>query len=251
MILSKSSSEVVRQRHPVTPGPGPGLWITDYIGRSMGTVTTDPEPPLETLFPCAFLIEQDPGVSGGAHFHQASEFQVVVSGSGLFGKDEVKDVCVHYAGAYTPYGPLSAGPNGLAYMTLRDTYDSGAKMMPAHRELLKSGRRKPRAHVSETMPPAPEAALRSLPAPAHETVLAPEGDGLAAWIYRVPPGGRVEGPDPALGGGQFWMVVAGGQLGEKPMPPLSCTFVSSDEAAYCPQAGPAGLEILALQFPMR
>ena len=184
MIVARSSSDVVRKAHPAAPDGG--LWITDYIGRSAGTVTTEPEPPLNMLFPCAFLIEQDPGMSGGAHFHQAAEFQVVVSGDGTFGKHEVGAVSVHYAGAYTPYGPLTAGPHGLGYMTLRDTWDSGAKMLPKHRELLRSGNRKPRATITDPRPPAPVDALRVLAAPATETLIAAD-DGLAAWLYRIQP----------------------------------------------------------------
>jgi hypothetical protein len=34
-------------------------------------------------------------------------------------------VVVHYAGAFTGYGPLIAGPQGITYFTLRPVCESG------------------------------------------------------------------------------------------------------------------------------
>ncbi len=252
MIVSASSSTVRRQRHPAWPPEGPAMWITSYLGRDITTPKSEPAPPADALFPCAFLIYQEAGVAGPAHFHVANEFQIVVQGGGLFGKEAVDGICVHYAGAYTPYGPLLAGADGLTYMTLRDTYDGGAHIMPAKRDVLKAAHRKPRALLKKCGPASTPPALGSLPAPACEAVVPPQADGLAAWLYRIPPGGSSAGENPAAGGGQFWLVVGGEQADrEGSLPARSCTFVSADEGAFRAHAGPDGLEILALQFPHR
>jgi hypothetical protein len=60
-----------------------------------------------------YLIEQDPNTVIKAHFHQANQFQVIVSGGGRLGKRDVAPVLVHYTDAYTPYGPINAGDAGL------------------------------------------------------------------------------------------------------------------------------------------
>ena len=252
MVVSASSRAVQQQRHPAWPPEGPAMWITSFMGRDITSPASEPAPPPEALFPCAFLIHQEPGVAGPAHFHVANEFQIVVQGGGLFGKEAVDGICVHYAGAYSPYGPLLAGTDGLSYMTLRDTYDGGAHIMPAKRDLLKAAHRKPRALLKKCGPASAPSALRTLRAPECRPVVPLHEDGLAAWLYRIPPGGSSCGENPADGGGQFWLVV-GGEQSERggSLPVRSCTFVSADEPAFRLQAGAAGLEILALQFPQR
>jgi hypothetical protein len=82
-------------------------------------------------------------------------------------------------------------------------------------------------------------------------VIEPTKDGLGTWRYAVPAGETVTGPDPACGGGQFWLVsagsaaVAGGAL----LPPQSCVFVAPDDPAAGLVAGPSGADLLCLQFP--
>jgi hypothetical protein len=85
---------------------------------------------------------------------------------------------------------------------------------------------------------------------ADEVVLGMHADGLGAWHYRLGPHASVTGPDPAAGGGQFWLVI-GGELADDDaaLPRLSCVFISPDEPAYAPAAGAAGCDVLALQFP--
>ncbi|HEV8023091.1 MAG TPA: ABC transporter substrate-binding protein [Candidatus Lustribacter sp.] len=251
MIVAKSSREVTRVRHPAFPAAGvPGLWITSYLGRDATSPKENPPSP-DALFPCAFLIEHDPGVAGPAHFHEANEFQVVVAGGGRFGKEPIAPLTVHFAAAYSPYGPIVADERGLSYMTLRDTYSDGAQMMPANRERLKAAGVKPRQSVAHSAAAGPSA-LRALAAPERTPVLAPAPDGMAAWSYRVPPGGSVTGDVTDGGGGQFWLVTGGAQAdGNALLPPHSCTFVSADAGPFHVQAGPDGLEILALQFPVR
>ena len=58
------------------------------------------------------------------------------------------------------------------------------------------------------------------------------------------------GPDPASGGGQFWLVLAGSMLCDGvALPPLSCVFVSPGDAPFTAVAGTDGLLVLALQYP--
>src|SRR5262245_66091527 len=58
--------------------------------------------------PMAFLAQYDAGDRSCAHYHSVDQFQILVQGSGQFGRHEVAPYCVHFARAYTPYGPLHA-----------------------------------------------------------------------------------------------------------------------------------------------
>jgi hypothetical protein len=61
------------------------------------------------------------------------------------------------------------------------------------------------------------------------------------------------GPDPASGGGQFWLVSAGTAHvpGGALLPVNSCVFVAPDDAAMEMFAGPVGADLLCMQFPKR
>ena len=231
MILTKSSRDVERVPHRAST-PERETWVTSYFGPSRGAgAATSETPPLGVLYPVAYLIESPPLSPSEPHFHQAHQFQVVVGGGGAIGKHPVANFSVHYASAYTPYGPISPGTGGIAYMTMRNGFDPGAMRMPQERELLRRGNRKPRMAFG-----APE--------------IAPEPDGLGTWHYRVAAGERIAGPSPQQGGGQFWLVMDGElATGAGTLPRLSCVFVSPDEAPFACAGGPAGCDVLALQFP--
>jgi hypothetical protein len=251
MILTKSSRDVERVRHRASTDDANATYVTSYHGPSRGAGAAPfVEPPLDVLFPVAYLIESAPFRESAPHFHQANQFQVVVGGGGHIGKHPVGNFTVHYASAYTPYGPISPGADGIAYMTMRNGFDPGAKGMPKERELLKFGNRKPRAVTSDPVEPLTAAGLASA-ATSCTAMLPAEDDGLGAWLYRIAPGAAVTGPNPRAGGGQYWLVM-GGELaadGDAALPRMSCLFVSPDEPPFAPVAGAHGCEVLALQFP--
>ena len=78
-----------------------------------------------TLSPTVALIEQPAGFEFMPHFHRQNQFQVFVGGSESIGRHALAPVVVHYAGAYTDYGPRVAGPKGIQYFTLRPVCESG------------------------------------------------------------------------------------------------------------------------------
>ena len=246
MIVTRSSNDVRRVRGS---RPERDVWVTGYMGKHAGDALPGPDEAPRVLFPDAYVIDQGPGVVLGAHFHRADQFQVIVGGSGTLGRKPVHPFVVHYAGAFTPYGPIDPGPEGLGYMTLRAHYDPGFQAMPEQREALRAGNRKPRAYTSEPL----EAGSKPAPAePACEPIFGPEPDGLAALRYRVPAGQTTFGPDPASGHGQYWLVLDGEMRtarGEV-LPPKSCVFVSADEPAQrIESASSAPLDLLVMQFP--
>lgn len=246
MILSRSSTNVQRVQRERARAEGRNVWNTGYLGSRLGGPVPDS---VDALYPDAYLVEQGPADVLPAHYHRADEFQVVLSGWGTLGNHPARTPSVHYAGAYTPYGPIVAGPEGIGYMTLRKNYDMGALTMPDALPELRAAGRAPREMVSETLDIDP-----ARPAPAElecREVFGRATDGLAAWHYRLPAGASVIGPDPAAGGGQYYLVLAGEMLAADgtPLPPKSCTFVSSDEPPYRLASSATGaLDVLVMQF---
>jgi hypothetical protein len=217
---------------------GTGFWRSDLIVSAAG----------EEWMPQAFLVEQDPQSVILPHFHERDEFQIVVGGDGTFGRHAVRPVGVHYAGRHTGYGPITSGRQGLWYFSLRAVADPGARFLPeARSEMRKLPKRQ---LIAEPVQPAAIDALRALREGVVERIVQ-EPDGIAAWMLRVPPGGKLDPPaaDDHVGA-RFYLVVEGEMRwqGER-LPRLSTAFVSAEEASFALQAGDEGAEVLAVQFP--
>ena len=236
MIASAEAVAVNRRRGQAADGVT--FWHTLYLGTSRHNMKPgEQDPPREKLFPMAFLVEQDPGTTAHAHFHQQDQFQLVVNGRGTVGMHDAGPVTVHFTGAYTAYGPIKAdAEQGIWYLTLRNGFDPGARFMekPENRAAL---RRIPgRTHRESVAGPLPAAS-----APL-ETLLGPDPDGMGAWRYRIAPGAALTGPDPATGRGQYWVVVDGSMRRDgQDLPVRSCVFVEPHEAPFSATAGDDGL----------
>ncbi len=222
-----------------------GFWHTLFLGTTRYNMTPNqPDPAPDQVFPMAFLVEQDAGEVANAHFHQADQFQVVVAGEGRLGSHAVRPVTVHFAGAFTAYGPIHAGEAGLTYFTLRNGFDPGARYM-MRGENRTALRAVPGRHHRE-------AVAGPLGAGAGEVLLGPEPDGMAAWRYQMARGECVRGPVPTDGRGQYWLVVDGQlQRDDDTLGRLSCVFVYPDDPPFEATGGPDGATVLAMQFPRR
>jgi hypothetical protein len=199
------------------------------------------------LSPTVFLVEQPPHSVLAPHFHMQNQFQVVKDGSGTLGAHAVGPGSVHYAGAFTGYGPLVAGPAGLSYFTIRAVHETGANFLPAARDSLRRG---PKRHAQGPVhePLAVDALCRL--ASARRVQLIAPGDDLEAYALQLPPCARLEAGEPA-GSGQFQLVLAGGL--ETPQGPLQAwesRYLSCGEDAGGCTAGPSGLHLLVLQMPV-
>jgi rubredoxin len=232
-MMSSANARALAAARP--PQVKEGRWKTEFFGV-----------PEERNGPQAFLIDTEPGKLLRPHFHTADQFQIVVAGSGTLGRHAVKVGAIHYAQAYTPYGPIVAGEKGLSYLTLRNSYDPGASFVPEKKDLLKRDIRP--FQLACTAPDGAGPAVAG-----NEWTAVPEmdnGNGLGAWIFRLMPGETVIGPDPSAGRGQFYVPLKGSFLVEgEEMPEWSCVFVSPGEQSMQVQAGMSGVEGMMVQFP--
>ncbi|HEY0185436.1 MAG TPA: hypothetical protein VGC09_21760 [Rhodopila sp.] len=246
LIASAETARANRRRGSAADGVT--FWHTLYLGTTRYNMAPGtPDPAADALFPMAFLVEQDPGSTANAHYHQQDQFQLVVGGYGTLGLHDVRPVTVHFTGAHTAYGPIRASQDeGVWYFTLRNGFDPGARFMtmPENRIALRTvAGRKHREAVAGPL---------QTPTAATETLLGPDPDGMSAWRYSVPAGEPVTGPDPAQGRGQYWVVTTGALIHRnEALGKLSCVFVYPDDAPFQAVAGPDGVEVVAMQFPLR
>ena len=196
--------------------------------------------------PMAFLAQYPPGDNSSTHFHQVDQFQILVQGGGDFGRHQVAPYYVHFARAYTPYGPLHANEkSGWTFMTLRSRFDPGAQRLPGALPVLKAASRNPWQITANAPFPPPTSGASMLDVPDIR-----DDRGLFVKSLTMAPGARITAPSPAGGDGQFVVVVKGSMLhGGTERRALTVSFLKPDEAALEVHAGAEGLEALILNFP--
>lgn len=195
--------------------------------------------------PASFLLEQPAHATLEAHFHRSNQFQLFVDGSGTIGRHGLRAVTVHYAGAYTAYGPLVAGAQGLKYFTFRSAKEEG--FIPvADREAMRPG---PKRHAqSGAWESAGPAVIQGQE---RHDLIAPADDGLAAYVLRLPPGAAVASAikEPAHLG-CFHVVLAGElRAGAANLTKWEHVYADHGEDTTQLKAGSEGTEVLCLQLP--
>src|SRR5262249_52427040 len=130
VALSEIPPERVNKPGRNEPG-SPGALNTTFLGATRDT----PDAPTARIN--RYPGDGKAGLSA-AHFHAVDQFQIIMDGSGDFGRHPVKPYCVHFSRAYTPYGPLQADrKTGWAFMVLRSRFDPGAQRFPWSLDKLK------------------------------------------------------------------------------------------------------------------
>lgn len=202
------------------------------------------------LSPTISLIEQPPDTVLGVHFHRQNQFQVFVEGGGTLGPAALGPVTIHYAGAYTPYGPLIAGREGIKYFTIRPVCESGAYPVETSREHMVRG---PRRHATSGALAlhAPQELAR-LPQARRQDAIAHAPDGLGATVLAVPPGESVQVPWAPGADGVFLVVLAGSLVhAQGPLDRWESLFASTAAEIPAIRAGEQGLEVACLFVPAK
>lgn len=202
----------------------------------------------EHVSPTVTLAEQPPHSVLEPHFHRRNQFQLFPWPGGKFGREDIEPFLIHYAGAYTGYGPIVAGDEPLRYFTIRAAYDNGLIPSSQARERMPRG---PKRQETCHYHPWPAGDLTSkISTPQRETLL-PFSEGLGVEVVRLPAGGTLQTSTIEDSAGQYVFVTTGTvqikstghQLGQH-------------ESAYAPKnesaqitAGTMGAEVLLLHMP--
>jgi hypothetical protein len=197
--------------------------------------------------PQAYVVEQAPGWVLRQHYHSAHQFQVVSDGSGFIGRTAVAPVVVHYASPETGYGPITAGPQGLSYHTLRPCHDEQTRYLPESRELMRAGLAKHHG-MTAVVEPLPGPLLRS-DALRVEELMQATADGARVWRVCLPAGTGFAAEALRASGPRYYYLMAGQLLmGDEALGARSVCF-SRDEPNLVLRAGADGVDLLVLQFP--
>ena len=230
-----SRSDVAASREQLGT-PGQEIWRTWFLKPAEGAHTAQ-----------AFIVEYAPGRVLRTHFHDEDEFQIVVAGEGMFGRHAVSPYMVHFARAYTPYGPIVAGAGGLSFLTLRARRDSaGPQLLPDKRAALDAiADRRPwqASQRAELASAGDQVAVRPLPG-------LEDARGLAASAITLPADGRVALPDLVGKGGRYIALLEGSLIADgRSVDAMTIAFDAADADAVELVAGRAGARLLSLTFP--
>jgi hypothetical protein len=197
--------------------------------------------------PTVFLAEQPPNCELAPHFHRQNQFQLFVEGEGSIGQERIGPVTVHYAGAYTGYGPILSGDAWLKYFTIRSVFDTGITPTTEWREKMIRG---PKRHAKACAgPPWTVEQLTALQGTRHETVIAAEA-GLGAELFRLPPNTAQRLLPIARSVGQFIFVLTGTALVDGITLSLwDSAFLPASDGETAIAAGAQGAEVIALHMP--
>jgi rubredoxin len=235
-IASYDDVKANRIKRELPVGQG---WRTNFL--------THPEGADVTEEPMGFLVEGNHERVIRPHYHENDQFQVVVSGGGVLGKHKLSIHAVHFSRAYTPYGPINFGAEGLGFLTLRARKDPGAQYLPDSRaKLVGVAQRKP-WQVTE----APEFSRTA------DVSLKPfkeikDDRGLGAYALSLAPNAKTVTPDPSQTAGQHIIVTKGSlTYNGREYKAVTVAFVKPHEGAWPIVAGPDGLEALILNYPRR
>ena len=241
---------------------GNKIWRTDYFGPPPSPASSNsvrPDAPNTGVYtppaageirdPQAFLVEQSPGAVVHPHFHFVDQFQVVVDGGGTLGRHDVSPISVHFASGHTGYGPITPGPDGLKYFTLRASADeTGAQYLPANRHKMHAI---PKKNVLlDAIPLAGPDELCQLTQVRRINVKQDES-GLRVDVVSIPPGMQTEISGQPKSAGLMILVVSGSfSHAEQAFTRWSCMVIGNNESGALLKGGADGAQILALQFPL-
>ena len=203
----------------------------------------------EAASPEGFLVESfPPNSSLGAHFHDVDQFQVFFPSEGAwYQRSSIVRTMVHYADAYTTYGPFGSGADDLSFYTLRAQPAKVSAHMPGSRDKLVEGGLRRNMHTEVPEPDGVES-----PTGAGRPLFLGENDAMGAFLIRAEPQGTVPCPSSAGTGGQYYVVLSGSiRWGDLDLGPESVGWVDADAPSPSLQVvGDSIAEVLVLQFPI-
>jgi hypothetical protein len=194
----------------------------------------------------AFAIELE-NRALGAHFHPVDQFQLLLGGAGsLYQRHAIPPLMLHYADAYTTYGPIFGGAPALQLFTLRAEATDETAYMPADRDQLRyRGRR------NLSVEPATQGTRPTKATAVTTTSLFAAGeDGFGASKITAAPAAAFEAPSAAGCSGQYLVVAEGAvEFGDSAYGRCSLGWMDPDDDAVELRAGATGCDLLVCRFP--
>lgn len=204
--------------------------------------------------PVAFLTERDLHRPIRPHWHKVDQFQVVVGGNGKLGRHGIAPVCMHFARAHTPYGPIvDDGKEGVAFYTLRAHFDPGANYLPETKQSLREiESRSPWQISAKVRFPPLELAQAAGGSASIDLAGVKDDKGLLGTAVSLAAGAQYTAPDPRQGGGQYLLVLKGSLVhAGKQHPAVTIVYLEPHEGPFKLVAGDQGLEALVMNFPRK
>lgn len=203
--------------------------------------------------PQAFVVEQAPNWVLRQHYHGVHQFQVVSAGAGSIGRHQVAPLIVHYSSPESGYGPITAGPEGLSYYTLRANPDPQTRYLPESKPLMQKGLVRQHGMTPPIDPSGP--ATSSVSGATREgepfvSLLQGHRDSAAVWRLDLRAGEVFEASRLPGRGPRYYLVAAGGLATGGGLLESGSVVFTHDEPGFSLAAGPDGLTVLAMQFPV-
>ncbi|MPZ25864.1 MAG: hypothetical protein GEV12_05285 [Micromonosporaceae bacterium] len=197
--------------------------------------------------PYGFLVTMPRRNVINPHFHHVDQFQLFYGspGANYKGAEIAPDqLLLHYADAYSTYGPIHSGEQPLEFFTLRARLDRGIGYIPKDRDRLVRTSRHRNIYRDHPLAPGPDT-------PALDVIIEPDADGIAAYRLRGQPGEIMSPPSAAGTGGQYCLLVNGAvTYQDRQYGPRSLAWIGPDTPAPSLVADPdRGADLIVMQFP--
>ena len=220
----------------------PAVYLETHITNLIGDFRDADDPSVHNCGQALFA-DYGPGIAL-THAHPVDQWQIYLTGKARLTRKPVAPIVIQYTDEWVPYGPIEVEPEGFALIALWPKPNVETYAMPKDvvtiREHLRGKPRRVRFSRMD-LDDSPVAAAR-------ETTLIDDG---AIWARRweLPAGALFETPDPAHGGGQFFIPLNGTMVhAECEYPRWSTVYVGPDDRSIVLRAGNAGADIIGVQF---
>ena len=240
MIKAANFSEAHKNRYLLPPYPAVYLdtYITNLIADFRDAKLAEHLDSGQALF-----AEYGEGIAA-THAHPLAQWQLYVTGAAHLAKKPVQLVTIQYTDAWVPYGPIEVGKEGFALLALWPRPNDETYEMPQDANTIREHLRGKPHRILFTQVDVSHEASPAL----SESPLIDEGE-VWARRWRLPASTTLTTPDPAHGGGQFFVPLQGsftydGCEYER----WSTVYVGPRDGQIVLRAGANGAELVGMQF---
>lgn len=194
--------------------------------------------------PMGYLVTFPPHFGNRAHLHAQDQFQVFYPSRGALYKGKpIDSLILHYVDAFTVYGPFASGEEPLEFLTLRARHNELTAYMPEGRD--RAAHRKTR-HFTLSLPAEWESPAAGSVAVAE--LIAPEPDGLAAFLVEAGADAVVNLPESPGDSPRYTLVLDGSVAGVGGTGQM-LRFEARRTGDATLVAGPQGVRMVTMHYP--